>query len=124
MIYKMDPIQQCICAHEGKGIGLRFLRHIERNSLLLFMISIDSDDIQKEYDILLNELNQHNPELMDKQRILAITKSDILDDDMISEMQDLIPKDIPSIFISSITNKGIPQLKDMLWKELNREIEY
>lgn len=111
-------------AHEGKGIGLRFLRHIERNSLLLFMISIESDDIQKEYDILLNELNQHNPELMDKQRLLAITKSDILDDELISEMQDQMPKDIETVFISSITGKGIRDIKELIWKELNRTIEY
>jgi GTP-binding protein len=111
-------------AHEGKGIGLRFLRHIERNSLLLFMISIEADDIQKEYDILLNELKQHNPELMDKQKVLAITKSDILDDELIEEMKEHLPEGIPAVFISSIANKGVQELKDLLWKELNREIEY
>ena len=107
-------------ASEGKGIGLRFLRHIERNSLLLFMIGADSDDIRKEYQILDNELHQYNPDLAKKNRALAITKSDLLDD----ELKEAIAKDlpeIPSVFISSITQQGITQLKDLLWEELNRE---
>lgn len=106
-------------ASEGRGIGLRFLRHIERNSLLLFMIPADTDDIQKEYNILLNELTQYNPEMLDKQRVLAITKSDMLDDDLIREMTLLLPDNIPYIFISSYTQQGINALKDMLWRELN-----
>lgn len=105
-------------AAEGKGLGLRFLRHIERNSLLLFMIPADSKDIRKEYDILLNELEQYNPELLDKKRVLAITKCDMLDDELIKEMKKEIPE-IPNIFISSVTSLGIEKLKDLLWKELN-----
>lgn len=106
-------------AHEGKGLGHRFLRHIERNALLLFMIPIDSDDIAKEYDILLNELKQYNPELLDKERLLAITKSDMLDDELIREVEKELPTSIEHIFISSVSNKGIQQLKDMLWDKLN-----
>ncbi len=109
-------------ASEGKGLGLRFLRHIERNSVLLFMVPIDSNDIQKEYDILIKELSKYNPELLDKKRILAITKSDMLDDELIEEVKKTIPKDIPSVFISSVTQQGIQQLKDELWKALNEEI--
>lgn len=105
-------------AAEGKGLGLRFLRHIERNSLLLFMISADSKDIRKEYDILLGELEQYNPELLDKKRVLAITKCDMLDEELIKEMKKEIPQ-IPHVFISSLTNFGIDKLKDLLWKELN-----
>jgi GTPase len=107
-------------AHEGKGLGLRFLRHIERNSLLLFMIPADSKDIKEEYNILLNELKQFNPELMDKQRILAITKSDMLDDEL---MQGIIAEglpEIPYVFISSVAQKGLTELKDLIWKELNK----
>ncbi|MDR1984407.1 MAG: GTPase ObgE [Prevotellaceae bacterium] len=106
-------------AHEGKGLGLRFLRHIERNSMLLFMIPADSDDINNEYKILINELKQYNPELLDKKRALAITKSDMLDDELISELRENLP-DIPCIFISSVANKGIVELKDLLWNELNK----
>lgn len=105
-------------ASEGKGLGLRFLRHIERNSLLLFMISADSKDIKKEYDILINELEKYNPELLDKKRILAITKCDMLDDELLKELKTEIPE-IPHVFISSITGMGIEKLKDLLWKELN-----
>ena len=105
-------------AAEGKGLGLRFLRHIERNSLLLFMIAADSKDIRKEYDILLNELEQYNPELLDKKRVLAITKCDMLDEELIKEMKREVPE-IPHAFISSVTNLGIDKLKDLLWKELN-----
>ncbi len=107
-------------ASEGKGLGLKFLRHIERNSILLFMIPSDSNDILEEYKMLLNELTVYNPELLDKQRILAISKSDMLDDELMEE----ISKDLPSIphtFISSITGYGISTLKDLIWKELNSE---
>lgn len=104
-------------AHEGKGLGLRFLRHIERNSVLLFMVPCDSSDIQQEYGILLNELEKYNPELLDKKRILAITKSDLLDDELKREMQIDLP-DIPWVFISSFSMKGIREMKDLLWKEL------
>ena len=109
-------------AHEGKGLGLRFLRHIERNSTLLFMVPIDSDDISKEYQILLNELKQYNPELLDKSRILAITKSDIFDEEMIEDLKPELPEGIDTIFISSITNTGIANLKDMLWEKMNEPI--
>ncbi|MEO9258647.1 MAG: GTPase ObgE [Crocinitomicaceae bacterium] len=106
-------------AHEGKGLGLRFLRHIERNSLLLFMVPADAKSIKAEYKILLNELTQFNPELMDKQRILAITKSDMLDEEMVKQMKSDIPTKIPFVFISSIAQTGITELKDMIWKKLN-----
>ena len=105
-------------AHLGKGLGLRFLRHIERNSILLFMVPADSDDIHKEYKILVNELKQYNPELLDKQRLLAISKSDMLDDELMEEIEKDLP-DIKYIFISSITNYGIVELKDMIWKVMN-----
>ena len=108
-------------ASEGKGLGLRFLRHIERNSLLLFMIPGDADDIRKEYEILHNELVQYNPELLDKRRVLAITKSDMLDEELIEALSEDLPESIPYVFISSITGKGIVELKDLLWKELNIE---
>ncbi len=108
-------------ASEGKGLGLRFLRHIERNSLLLFMVPADADDIKKEYEILLNELVKYNPELVEKQRVLAITKSDMLDDELIQALSEDLPEGIPFVFISSITGLGITQLKDLLWKELNKE---
>ncbi|MEG0992666.1 MAG: GTPase ObgE [Bacteroidales bacterium] len=107
-------------ASEGKGLGLRFLRHIERNALLLFMVPADSDDIRKEYDILLNEIATFNPELLDKQRVLAITKSDMLDDELIEEIKKDLP-DIPCVFISSVINMGLTELKDILWRELNSE---
>ncbi|MDR0832867.1 MAG: GTPase ObgE [Candidatus Symbiothrix sp.] len=108
-------------ASEGKGLGLRFLRHIERNSLLLFLVPADAGDIHREYNILLNELTQYNPDLLDKQRILAISKSDMLDDELEEEIAKDLPVDIPHIFISSITHKGIIKLKDLLWKELNNQ---
>lgn len=108
-------------AHEGKGIGLRFLRHIERNSILLFMVPADADDIKKGYEILLNELREYNPELLVKGRVLAITKTDMLDEKMKSEMEAELPEDVPHIFISSVTGEGIPQLKDMLWSVLTEE---
>lgn len=107
-------------ASEGKGLGLRFLRHIERNSLLLFMVPADSEDIHREYKILLNELEQYNPEMLDKRRVLAITKSDMLDDELKFEISFDLP-DIPYTFISSMTQKGITTLKDLLWRELNAE---
>ncbi len=104
-------------ASEGKGLGIRFLRHIERNSTLLFMIPADSEDIAEEYKILLKELETYNPELLDKKRLLAITKSDMLDDDLIKEIKSDLPS-IPYIFISSITNANIQELKDMIWEQL------
>lgn len=106
-------------ASEGKGLGLRFLRHIERNSILLFMVAADADDISEAYEILLNELKKHNPELLDKKRLLAVTKSDMLDDELIAEIAPTLPKEIPHIFISSLTNTGITKLKDVIWKALH-----
>ena len=106
-------------ASEGKGLGLRFLRHIERNSTLLFMVPADSDDIAKEYKILLGELQKYNPELLDKDRILAISKSDMLDDELIAEIKEELPTDLPSLFISSVAQQGIAELKDLIWKQLN-----
>lgn len=108
-------------ASEGKGLGLRFLRHIERNSLLLFMVPGDADDIAKEYQILLGELTKFNPELLDKQRILAITKVDMLDDELVQMLEETLPTDIPHVFISSVTGTGIATLKDMLWSAMNSE---
>ncbi len=105
-------------AHEGKGLGLRFLRHIERNSLLLFMIPADSKDIRKEYHILHNELKLYNPELLDKSILLAITKSDMLDQELMDEIKNELP-DVSSVFISSVAQTGIMKLKDLIWKHLN-----
>lgn len=105
-------------AAEGRGLGLRFLRHIERNSILLFMIPIDAHNIIKEYQVLLSELEKYNPELLDKQRLLAITKSDMLDEELINEMKADLPE-VPHIFISSVTGFQIPQLKDKIWQMLN-----
>ena len=105
-------------ASEGKGLGTRFLRHIERNSLLLFVIPADSDDIKTEFNVLLNELIQYNPELADKQRLLAISKADLLDDELQEAISQDLP-DIPYVFISAVTNSGLSKLKDMLWKELH-----
>jgi GTP-binding protein len=107
-------------AHLGKGLGHRFLRHIERNSVLLFMVPADADHIEKEYKILLNELKQYNPELMDKERILAITKCDMLDDELMAELSNEFPKDIELICISSVANIGILALKDLIWKKINK----
>ncbi len=106
-------------AHLGKGIGHRFLRHIERNATLLFMIPADTTDIKKEYKILQNELKQYNPELLDKPRILAITKSDMLDEELEKLLKKELPRNVKSIFISSVTGKNIPQLKDMIWEAIN-----
>jgi GTPase len=106
-------------ASEGKGLGIRFLRHIERNPLLLFMVPADSKDIRIEYDILLNELRKYNPELLDKKRLLAVSKADMLDEELILALKEELPKDVPSIFISSVTQQGIPELKDLIWKYLH-----
>ena len=110
-------------AAEGKGLGHYFLRHIERNATLLFLIPADSKDITKEYEILLDELRRYNPELIDKHRIIAISKSDMLDDELIEEIKIILDKDInvPYLFISSVAQKGIQELKDILWKQLNNE---
>ena len=108
-------------ASQGKGLGLRFLRHIERNSLLLFMVPADSDDIRKEYEVLLNELRTFNPEMLDKQRVLAVTKSDMLDQELMDEIEPTLPEGIPHVFISSVSGLGISVLKDILWEELNKE---
>jgi len=108
-------------ASEGKGLGLRFLRHIERNSLLLFLVPADADSIKKEYEILLGELMRYNPDLLDKQRVLAISKSDMLDEELEKELSEELPSDLPCIFISSLTQKGIIPLKDLLWNELNKQ---
>ncbi len=104
-------------AHEGKGLGIRFLRHIERNSILLFVIPADSNNIREEYDILLNELRMYNPELLDKKRVLTISKSDILDDELKNALVDELPE-IPGVFTSAVTGSGLTQLKDMLWRAL------
>jgi len=109
-------------ASQGKGLGIRFLRHIERNSVLLFMVPADTTrTIKEEYEILLNELNEYNPELMHKPRLLAVTKSDMLDEELQQEMKKELPADIPAVFISSVAQKGISELKDMLWTEINKE---
>ncbi|WP_027472766.1 GTPase ObgE [Saccharicrinis fermentans] len=104
-------------ASDGKGLGLRFLRHIERNSILLFLVPADADDIKKEYEILLNELRNYNPELLDKERLLAISKCDLLDEELMDEIKKDLPE-IPYTFISSVANMGITELKDMIWKKL------
>ncbi len=108
-------------AAEGKGLGLRFLRHIERNSLLLFMAPGDTDDIKKEYQLLLNELEQFNPEMLQKHRVLAVTKCDLLDDELIEMLKETLPDDLQVVFISAVTGQGLDELKDVLWKELNSE---
>lgn len=112
-------------ASEGKGLGLRFLRHIERNSLLLFMVPGDSDeeghDVRHSYEVLLNELTRFNPEMLDKRRVLAVTKSDLLDEDLMEMIRETLPEDIPVVFISSVSGFGLEELKDVLWNELNSE---
>lgn len=108
-------------ASEGKGLGLRFLRHIERNAVLLFMVPADSDDIKRDYEVLLNEVREFNPELADKSRVLAISKSDMLDDELRTEIAKELPDDLPSVFISAVTGQGIAELKDLLWREINSE---
>ena len=108
-------------ASEGRGLGLRFLRHIERNSLLLFMVPGDTDNIKHDYEVLLNELKEFNPEMLDKHRVLAVTKSDLLDDELISMLREELPTDLPVVFISAVTGYGLDELKDVLWRELNSE---
>lgn len=108
-------------ASEGKGLGLRFLRHIERNSLLLFMVPGDTDDIKKEYEILLQELGNFNPDMLDKHRVLAITKCDLLDAELMEMLKETLPDDLPCVFISSVAGMGLDELKDVLWRELNSE---
>jgi GTP-binding protein len=109
-------------ASQGKGLGFRFLRHIERNSVLLFMVPADTArSIKEEYEILLNELREFNPELIHKPRVLAVTKSDLLDDELQQEMKSELPEGIPSVFISAVTQKNITELKDLLWTEINKE---
>lgn len=108
-------------ASEGRGLGLRFLRHIERNAVLLFMIPVDSDDIKKEYGILCHELANFNPDLVNKPRVLAITKCDMLDDELLEQMRDELPSDVPTVYISSVAQKGITELKDLLWRTINDE---
>jgi len=107
-------------AHEGKGLGLRFLRHIERNSMLLFMVPADSDDVKKQYQILVNELKMYNPELLDKKRVLAVTKCDLIDDEIKKAIKKHLPK-IPTVFISSVVGQGIDELKDLLWNSINSD---
>lgn len=108
-------------ASEGKGLGLRFLRHIERNSLLLFMVPGDTDDIKREYEVLLNELQQFNPDMLDKHRVLAVTKCDLLDDELMEMLRETLPTDLSVVFISSVSRLGLNELKDVLWRELNSE---
>lgn len=105
-------------ASEGRGLGLRFLRHIERNAVLLFMVPADADDIAEQYNILLEELRRFNPQLMDKERVLAISKSDMLDDELKAEIEPTLPSDLPHVFISAVTGEGITQLKDVLWSAI------
>ena len=107
-------------AHLGKGLGIRFLRHVERNPVLLFLVPVYSPDIHAEYKVLLEELRQYNPELLDKKRLLAISKSDRADDELIREMESDLP-DIPRVFISSLTGQGIVELKDALWRVLDEK---
>ena len=108
-------------AAEGKGLGLRFLRHIERNSILLFMVAADSENVKETYDILLKELKKYNPELLDKKRILAISKNDLIDEQQRKDIKKHLPKKIPHIFISSATGEGIKELKDIIWDSINNE---
>lgn len=108
-------------ASEGKGLGLRFLRHIERNSLLLFLVPSDTDDIKHDYEVLLNELRKFNPEMLEKHRILAVTKCDLIDDELEEMLRDTLPTDLPVVFISAVTGKGLDELKDVIWRELNSE---
>ena len=105
-------------ASEGRGLGLRFLRHIERNAVLLFMVPADADDIKQQYEILLDEIRKFNPQLMDKQRVLAVSKSDMLDEELKEEIRPTLPTDLPVVFISAVTGEGITELKDALWKAI------
>ncbi|MBD5316735.1 MAG: GTPase ObgE [Bacteroides sp.] len=108
-------------ASEGRGLGLRFLRHIERNAVLLFMVPADADDIKAEYEMLVNEVVQFNPQLADKPRVLAVSKCDMLDEELMSEIEPTLPEGVPRVFISAVTGQGIQELKDLLWKEINDE---
>lgn len=108
-------------ASEGKGLGLRFLRHIERNSLLLFMVPGESNDIKHDYEVLLDELKKFNPDMLEKHRVLTVTKCDLLDDELISMLKEELPDDLPVVFISAVTGYGLDELKDVLWHELNSE---
>lgn len=108
-------------ASEGKGLGIRFLRHIERNSILLFLVAADSPDVKEAYDVLLNELKTYNPELLDKKRILAISKNDLIDDVTRKDIKKHLPKKVPHLFISSATGEGIKELKDLIWLSLTEE---
>lgn len=108
-------------AAEGRGLGVRFLRHIERNSILLFLVPADAKDLRKEYNILLDELHRYNPELLDKQRILAVSKSDLLDEELMEELKAELPDDVPTLFISAVTGFGLDQLKDLIWKTLHAD---
>ena len=108
-------------AHEGRGLGTRFLRHIERNSVLLFMIPADTEDVRRDYEVLLGELTQYNPELLDKQRLLAVTKCDMLDEGLMEELRRQLPEGVPSVMISSVAGLNIARLKDMLWEALQAE---
>lgn len=108
-------------ASEGKGLGLRFLRHIERNSLLLFMVPGESNDIKHDYEVLSDELKKFNPDMLEKHRVLAVTKCDLLDDELISMLKEELPDDLPVVFISAVTGYGLDELKDVLWHELNSE---
>lgn len=108
-------------ASEGKGLGLRFLRHIERNAVLLFMVPADAEDIKAQYDVLVGELEQFNPQLADKPRVLAISKSDMLDEELMREIEPTLPKGVPHVFISAVTGSGLTELKDMLWREITDE---
>ncbi len=110
-------------ASEGKGIGIRFLRHIERNAILLFLIPADSDDIMKEYEILLKELENYNEELLLKQRILAISKADMLDEELMDEIKKTLPTDVPTTFFSSVSGYGLVELKDLIWNELSKDVD-
>ncbi len=108
-------------AAEGKGLGIRFLRHIERNSILLFLIPADATSVQEQYRILLGELEKYNPELLDKKRILAISKSDMLDEQLMKEMEQEIPKDIPHVFISAVSQYNLDRLKDLIWQAIHSD---
>ena len=109
-------------AHEGKGIGLRFLRHIERNSVLLFMVSAEEENIESSYEVLLKELEMYNPELLDKERVLAVTKCDLIDEKTEQKIRKTLPENVPAVFISSVSGEHLTELKDALWKALNEEI--
>lgn len=108
-------------ASEGKGLGLRFLRHIERNSILLFLVSAEAESISKEYRVLLNELKEYNPELLDKRHLLAVSKCDLIDEAQMKKLKKTLPKNVPAIFISALAYQNIDELKDMLWKTLEEE---